>query len=108
MVLEKRVVLFGRTVREGPELEELLQTRGFYVYAVETDEELVDALSYSHPDVAVLIGSPSLPSLTRFINASRSGAQSLIVVIWPGVAVQDAVGLLDMGVDYVTASFQPD
>src|SRR5438309_1962957 len=27
MVLEKRIVLFGRTVREGPELEDLLQTQ---------------------------------------------------------------------------------
>jgi DNA-binding response OmpR family regulator len=34
--------------------------------------------------------------------------RSILVVVWPQIPVSDAVTLLDVGADYVAASFQPD
>jgi len=108
MALGKRLVVFGRLDREGPELDTLLRERDFQVYGTEVEEELVDALEFSQPDVVAVMGPPNMPGLTRFISAAHDTGSSLIVVVWPGVPVQTAVNLLEMGVDYVAATYQPD
>lgn len=108
MALEKRLVIFGRLPREGAELDVLLQNRGFQVYTVETEDEFIDVVRYSQPDGALIAGRPLLPALARIVSTSRSSGQSLVVVVWPGAPVGDAVEILDMGADYVAPSYQPD
>lgn len=108
MRLEKRIVAFGRVPREGVELDALLRDRGFQVYAVESEDELLDIVTYSQPDVALLIGQCSSSMLARLVSSSQDGGRSLVVVAWPGVSVATAVELLDMGADYVSGSHHPD
>jgi two-component system KDP operon response regulator KdpE len=106
--LQKRLIVYGRLPREGPELDALLRARGFQVYAVESEEELFDSLEYSQPDGAVFAGPQDMAALVRLIGASHTVGRSLLVVLRPQIPVNDAVSLLDVGADYVSASFQPD
>jgi two-component system KDP operon response regulator KdpE len=108
MALQKRLIVFGRLPRGGPDLDVLLRARGFQVYAVDTEEDLFDSLEYSQPDAAVLAGPPDFPSLCRIVGESHTVGRSLIVVLRPQIPVHDAVTLLDVGADYVATSFQPD
>lgn len=108
MPLQKRLVVYGRPPREGPELDTLLRTRGFQVYAVETEEELLDSLEFSQPDAAVLCAPHDLPSLCRLLAAGGAIGDSLLFVLRPGIPVKDAVDVLDAGADHVASSFQPD
>lgn len=108
MPLEKRLVVFGRLPRGQADVDEHLRERDFQVYAVEAEEDLLDALRFSQPDAVVLVGQPALPLLSRFVAASREGGRSLIVVLAPGIAVADAVALLEAGTDYVSSSYHPD
>jgi DNA-binding response OmpR family regulator len=108
MALEKRVVVYGRPSREGPELDDLLRERGFQVYAVEGEAELYDAMQFSQPDCVVLAGPNDLYNLARIIASARNASGSLIVVARTGMPVADAVTLLETGADYVSASIQPD
>jgi DNA-binding response OmpR family regulator len=108
MALEKRVVVYGRPSREGPDLDDLLRERGFQVYAVEREAELYDALQYSQPDCALLVGPNDLYNLVRVVAAGRAAGSSLIVVARTGMPVADAVTLLETGADYVSTSIQPD
>ncbi|MGH2443663.1 MAG: winged helix-turn-helix domain-containing protein, partial [Chloroflexota bacterium] len=106
--LQKRLIVYGRGSRSGPDLDVLLRSRGFQVYAVESEDELFDSVEYSQPDAAVLAGPADLPSLCRVISACRTLGRSLIVVLRPQVPVADAVTILEIGADYVAGSFQPD
>jgi len=108
VVLEKRLVVYGRPNKEGPELDVLLRERGFQVYAVEREEDLFDALQYSQPDCAVLAGSADLYNLARMVAHCQAVGRSLIVVVRTGMPVADAVTLLETGADYVSTSYQPD
>lgn len=108
MPLQKRLIVFGRLSREGPDVDELLRSRGFQVYAVEGEDELYDALEFSQPDAAVLLGPIELPILCRIVSDGHKLGPSLLAVVRPGVQVADAVTLLELGADYVTGSFQPD
>jgi DNA-binding response OmpR family regulator len=108
VVLEKRLVVYGRVSRDGPELDELLRERGFQVYAVEREEDLFEALQYSQPDCAVLAGPPDLYNLARVVATSQAVGRSLLVVVRTGMPVADAVTLLETGADYVSSSYQPD
>jgi DNA-binding response OmpR family regulator len=108
MALEKRVVVYGRPSREGPELDDLLRERGFQVYAIEGETELYEALQFSQPDCAVLAGPNDLYNLARIIAGARNAGSSLIVVARTGMPVADAVTLLETGADYVSTSIQPD
>ncbi|MBV9281794.1 MAG: response regulator transcription factor [Chloroflexi bacterium] len=108
MGLGKRLVVFGRLQREGLELEASLQGRGFQVYVVEEEEELLDVVSYSQPDAVLVLGRTATPMLARLVAANQDGGRSLLVAVWPGIAVATAVELLDLGVDYVAGSYQPD
>src|SRR5947209_3272799 len=108
MPLQKRIVIHGRLQRDGPELDVLMRARGFRVYGVEAESELVDVVGFSQPDAAIVVGPPHRPFLSRLVAASQSNAQTLIVVLWPGAPVEEAVSLLDMGVDYVALTYQPD
>jgi two-component system KDP operon response regulator KdpE len=56
----------------------------------------------------VLVGTPSFPSLARFVAANQDGGRSAIVVVCTGVSVTDAVAALEAGADYVTGSYHPD
>lgn len=108
VALQKRLVVYGRLPREGPELDVLLRARGFQVYAVEAEDELFDALEFSQPDGAVLMGPADFPSLCRVVSTCQTLGHSLLVVLRPGIPVNDAVTLLDSGADYVSTTFQPD
>jgi DNA-binding response OmpR family regulator len=108
LVLQKRLIVFGRPNRDGPELDALLRERGFQVYSVEREEDLFDALQYSQPDCAVLAGEQDLFHIARIVAHSRSVGRGLVVVVRNGVAVADAVNLLETGADYVSSSYQPD
>lgn len=108
MPLEKRIVAFGRLPREGTELEVLLRDRGFQVYTVDTEDELIDVVKFSQPDVTLLAGRPGGALLARLISSNQSSSQSLIVVVWPGIPVPDALELFETGVDYVSGSYQPE
>ena len=108
MVLEKRLVVYGRVSRDGPDLDVLLRERGFQVYAVEREEDLFEALQYSQPDCAVLAGPPDLYNLARVVATSQAVGRSLLVVVRTGMPVADAVTLLETGADYVSSSYQPD
>jgi DNA-binding response OmpR family regulator len=108
MALQKRLIVYGRLPRSGPELDGLLRARGFQVYAVDSEEELLDSLEYSQPDAAVLAGSADFPSLCRIVGESHTVGRSLIIVVRPQMPVHDAVTLLEIGADYVATSFQPD
>lgn len=108
MALGKRLVVFGRLDRDGPDLDALLRDRGFQVYATEAEDDLLDALEFSQPDVVAVMGPVSTPVLARFISVGQNTGSSLIAVVWPGVPVQTAVSLLEMGVDYVASTYQPD
>jgi DNA-binding response OmpR family regulator len=100
--------VYGRLLRDGPELDVLLRARGFQVYAVESEEELFDALEYSQPDGAVLAAPRDMTALVRLVGTAHTAGRSILVVVWPQIPVADAVTLLDVGADYVAASFQPD
>lgn len=108
MALEKRLILFGRLDREGPELDAFLTTRGFRVYAVDNELELLDVVNFSCPDAVLLIGPPPQPLLSQFLRVSQRSGQTLVVVLWPSAPVSDAVRLLDLGVDHVITTVQPD
>lgn len=108
MSLQKRLVVYGRATREGPELDALLRARGFQVYAVERPEELLDAVRYSQPDAAVLAGASDITVLKNLIGATQAVGRSLIFVVRPGVTVQDAVALLEGGADHVSSAFNAD
>lgn len=108
MALQKRLVIFGRVPRDSPDIDALLRARGFQVYAVETEEELFEALEFSQPDAAVLVSSADIADMSRIVATGQSVGRSLIVVVRPGIAVNDAVTLLEMGADYVSTSFQAD
>jgi DNA-binding response OmpR family regulator len=108
VALEKRVALYGRVPRVEVDMDALLRERGFQVYVVETEEELLDVVRFSQPDVTLLAGKPNLPSLARLLAANQNAGHSVVVVVCPGIAAAEAVPLLDMGTDYVTASHQPD
>jgi DNA-binding response OmpR family regulator len=108
VVLEKRLVVYGRVSRDGPDLDVLLRERGFQVYAVEREEDLFDALQYSQPDCAVIAGPPDLYNLARVVATGQAIGRSLIVVVRTGMPVADAVTLLETGADYVSSSYQPD
>lgn len=108
MALQKRLVIFGRLPRSGPEMDVLLRSRGFQVYAVESEEELLDALEYSQPDAAVLAGPADLPSLCRIVGECHTVGRSLVAVLRPQCSANDAITLLEIGADYVSTSFQPD
>ena len=108
MALQKRLIVYGRLQRDGPEIDEMLRARGFQVYAVESEEELFDSLQYSQPDAAVLAGPHDLAALARVVGAAHTTGRSLVVVLRPQIPVADAVNLLDVGADYVANSFQPD
>lgn len=108
MALQKRLIVYGRVPRDGPELDDLLRARGFQVYAVEGEDELLDSLEYSQPDAAILAGPPDLPSLCRIVAACQGVGRSLLIVLRPQLPVADAVTLLEIGADYVSTSYQPD
>ncbi len=108
MALEKRLILFGRLGREGPEIDAFLAARGFRVYAVETDLELLDIVGFSRPDAVLLVGPPPPQLLTQLLRAGQRAGQTLVLILWPGAPVSDAVGLLDLGVDHVITTVQPD
>jgi two-component system KDP operon response regulator KdpE len=106
--LQKRLIVYGRLPREGPDIDSLLRARGFQVYAVESEDELFDSLEYSQPDGAVLAGPQDLTVLVRLVGSAHAIGRSLIVVLRPQIPVADVVTLLDVGADYVAATFQPD
>lgn len=108
MALGRRLVVYGRSARQGPELDVLLRARDFQVYAVETEEDLRDALEFSQPDAAVISGPHDSASLARLVASSQRRGRSLIVVVWPNAPVAEAVELLESGADYVSNTFQPD
>jgi DNA-binding response OmpR family regulator len=108
MALEKRLILFGRLDREGPELDAFLVARGFRAYTVENELELLDVVAFSRPDAVLLIGPPPQPLLSQLLKLNQRTGQTLVVVLWPGAPVSDAVKLLDGGVDHVVTTFQPD
>lgn len=108
MALEKRLILFGRLGRDGPEIDAFLAARGFRVYAVETDLELLDVVGFSRPDAVLLVGPPPQPLLSQLLRAGQRVGQTLVLILWPGAPVGDAVGLLDLGVDHVITTVQPD
>lgn len=108
MALDKRIIVLDRLDRDGPEIESLLKTRGFRVYAVGDETELLDVVGLSQPDVAIVAGQPSGLLVAQLASSGGFGGQTLVIVLWPGVPVEDAVRLLDAGVDYVATSFQPD
>jgi DNA-binding response OmpR family regulator len=107
VALEKRIILFGHLVREGPDLAQLLIARGFRVYPVANEVDLIEIMSVSQPDVLLLVGATPLPLLARIVTA-RGGGQSLVVVLWPGASVSDAINVLDAGADFIAVTFQPD
>lgn len=108
MALEKRVVIFRAGAGERPNLDMTLRERGFQVYEVELEEELIDVMQYSHPDAAVLAGPASVPTFARVIAANQSSGGSAVVVVWPGISPSDAAALLDVGADHVSTSYQPE
>lgn len=108
MVLGKRMAVLMRHFLDGPDLNVLLGARGFQVYGVEGDDELVEVVTFSHPDVVVIVGPPDRPSLPRVVQAARASGQTILAVVWPGVPVDEAVSLLEVGIDYVAPSFHPD
>ncbi|HEX8918079.1 MAG TPA: response regulator transcription factor [Chloroflexota bacterium] len=108
MQLERRVVVLDRLQREGTTPDLHLKTRGFQVYAVESENELLTVVEYSQPDVSLFAGRPTAPFMARLVATSQSHGGSLVVVVWPGASVSDSVMLLDLGVDYVAGSYQPD
>jgi two-component system, OmpR family, KDP operon response regulator KdpE len=108
LALQKRLIVFGRLTRGGPELDTLLRARGFQVYAVDSEEELFEALEFAQPDCAILAGQQDTSALCRVVATGQSVGRSLLVVVRPGIPVHDAVELLEAGADYVSTSFQPD
>lgn len=108
MALEKRLVILGRVQREGKDLDALLQDRGFQVYTIQSEDEVLDVVRFSQPDIVMVAGSPHLPFLARLVSTSQSSGQNLVAVVWLGLSASAAVDMLDMGVDYVSASYQPD
>lgn len=108
MALEKRLILFGHLDREGPELDCLLTARGFRVYSLQDGLELLDVVSFSRPDVVLLVGPPLQPLLSRLLRVSQRSGQTLLVVLWPGAPMSAVVKLLDIGIDHVATTFQPD
>lgn len=108
MALQKRLIVYGRLPREGPDIDTLLRARGFQVYAVEGEDELFDSLEYSQPDAAILVEPSDVRALCRVVAACQQIGRSLIVVLRPQVPVADAVNFFDIGADYVSTSFQPD
>lgn len=108
MALEKRLILFGQLDREGPGIDSLLMARGFRVYTVEDEAELLDVVGFSRPDAVVLSGPPRQPFVSRLLAVSQRTGQTLIVVLWPGAPTAEAVNLLELGVDHVATTFQPD
>lgn len=108
MQLERRVVVLDRLNRDGTTPDLHLQTRGFQVYAVNSESELLTVVEFSQPDVSLFAGRPTSPFVARLIATSQTHGGSLVVVVWPGVSVTDSVTLLDTGVDYVAGSYQPD
>jgi len=108
MRLEKRLVVFGRLPRDGIELDGALQDRGFQVYVVNGEEELLDVARYSQPDAVVVAGRPDKATLAHLVGITQDSGRGLIVSLCPGIAVADAVDLLEMGVDYVAGTYQPD
>lgn len=108
MALEKRVILFGHLDREGPELDAFLMARGFRVYTVENELELLDVANFSRPDAILLVGPPPHPLLSQLLRVSQRVGQTLVMVLWPSAPVNEAVKLLDLGIDHVITSFQPD
>ena len=108
MTLGRRLVVYGHLARPGPELDVLLRAREFQVYAVETEEDLRDALEFSQPDAAVIAGPHDSADLARLVTSTQERGRSLIVVVWPNAPVAEAVELLERGADYVSTTFQPD
>lgn len=106
MALQRRLVVYGRLPRDGPEMDTLLRGRGFQVYAVDTEQELLDALEFGQPDAVVLLATREAPILCGLVPVAA--ARTPVFVVWPGMAVNDGVAVLDAGADYVTSSFQPD
>ncbi|MGI8967634.1 MAG: winged helix-turn-helix transcriptional regulator [Chloroflexota bacterium] len=108
MALQKRLVVYGRALRDGPELDVLLRTRGFQVYSVEAEEDLLDSVRHSQPDAAILGAPAELSALVRLVGECQRVGRSFLVVVRPQAPVNDAVNLLDAGADYVVTSFHPD
>ncbi|MGH2449582.1 MAG: winged helix-turn-helix transcriptional regulator [Chloroflexota bacterium] len=108
MALGKRIAVLTRQMPDGPDLLDLLGARGFQAFQVSSEDELADVIVYSQPDIALILGSPDASNLPRLTAMSQATARTLLMVVWPGVHVQQAVGLLEIGVDYVAPSYQPD
>ncbi len=108
MALDKRIILLDRLDRDGPSLESFLVSRGFRVYSVIDESELLGVVRLSQPDVAIVAGQPTLALVSQLVGLGALGSPTLVIVLWAGAPVAETTRLLEMGVDYVAASFQPD
>lgn len=108
MALTKRLVLSGDTARNSPGLEDLMRARGFQVYTVGGEDDLLDVVSFSQPDALLLVGPVSLPLASRLVSANQNAGKGLLAALWHGALPQQVVDLLDCGFDYVTVSYHPD
>ena len=108
MALGKRTAVLVRHPLDGPDLSTLLGTRGFQVFGVDGEEEMIDVLQFSHPDVGLIIGPPDRGSLARIVKGAQGAGRTVLAVVWPGVPVDEAISLLEVGIDYVAPSFHPD
>lgn len=108
MPLEKRLVLAGAVDRHAPGLEDLIRARGFQVFAIDTEEDLFDVVSYSQPDALLLVGPVDLPLARKLVACNQAGGKGLLAVLWPGGPTGQVVELLESGLDFVATSYHPD
>lgn len=98
---QHRVVLFDVAGSTVSELDARLRAEEFQVYTVDSEEALLDALVYAHPDTAVLVESPSRPPSLQLVRRCQERGRSLVVVVRPGSTVAQTITLLAHGADYV-------